>query len=200
MTLIQLQEIIENHANPVILLEGRRKVLKEDQPKLTKLAYSLAHAFPHATFRTGNADGSDTHFAKGIAQVDSSRLQYVVPYAGMKKKNRVDGAEVLSLENITDEERDEVDEITSKRDKSAANMVNYVREKPRGYVAAKAGYLLRDTLKATGAESAGFHPATAAIFYIDKSDKYDGGTGHTIKICEEMGIPVATQVEWEEWF
>lgn len=200
MTLLQLQEITENHANPVILLEGRRTVLKEDRQSLTQLAYSLAHAFPHATFRTGNADGSDTLFAKGVAQVDPSRLQYVVPYAGMKKKNRIDGAVVLSLENITDQERDEVNEITSKRDKSAASMVNYVKEKPRGYVAAKAGYLLRDTLKATGAESAGFHPATAAIFYIDTSNKYAGGTGHTIKICEELNIPVATQVDWGEWF
>lgn len=124
MTLTQLQEIIEKQANPVILLEGRRTVLKEDQPKLIHLAYSLAHAFPYATFRTGNADGSDTLFAKGVAQVDSSRLQYVVPYAGMKKKNRIEGAEVLSLEKITEQERDEVDEITSKRDKSAASMVN----------------------------------------------------------------------------
>lgn len=35
---------------------------------------------------------------------------------------------------------------------------------------------------------------------IDPTDKYAGGTGHTIKISEELEIPVATQIDWEDWF
>jgi len=92
-----------SHAEPLILLEGRRKVPENEKAILTKLARHLACKYPNSRFRTGNAPGSDTLFAEGVAQVDPSRLEYVVPYAGHRKKNRLAGAAVFSLEILSPE-------------------------------------------------------------------------------------------------
>jgi hypothetical protein len=200
MTLHSIQELIESVKNPVILLEGRRKVKPNDRDKLTRFAYNMAVTFPNITFRTGNADGSDTLFAKGVAEVDSTRIQYVVPYPGMKKKNRVEGADVLSLDQINKVEEEQVEYLTSSQSKSAASMIDYTKKNPKGMMAAKTKYLLRDTLKVTGSVSGNYHPPVAAFFYIDPADKYAGGTGHTIKVCEELEVPVFTQDDWESLF
>lgn len=200
MTLHTLQELIESSDNPVILLEGRRKVKPADKAKLTKFAYNLAVAFPAVTFRTGNADGSDSLFAKGVGDVDPSRIQYVVPYPGMKKKNRIEGAEVLSLDQINKVEEENVEYLTSRQSKKTASMIDYAKKNPKGMMAAKSKYLLRDTLKVTGSASGNYHPPVAAFFYIDTDDKYAGGTGHTIKVCEELDVPVYTQQDWETLF
>lgn len=200
MTLPTIQELIDSSDNPVILLEGRRKVKPEDKEKLSTFAYNMAVAFPDVIFRTGNADGSDTHFAKGVAQVDPARIQYVVPYPGMKKKNRIEGADVLSLDQIDQVEEEQVEYLTSNQSKSTASMIEYAKKNPKGRMAAKSKYLLRDTLKVTGSVSGNYHPPVAAFFYIDTADKYAGGTGHTIKVCEELHVPVFTQIEWEPLF
>lgn len=171
-----------------------------DKAKLTKLAYNLAVAFPSVTFRTGNADGSDTLFANGVAEVDPTRIQYVVPYPGMKKKNRVDGADILSLDQINKVEEEKVEYLTSRQSEKTASMMEYAKKNPKGMMAAKSKYLLRDTLKVTGSVSGNFDPPVAAFFYINKADKYAGGTGHTIKVCEEMDVPVFTQQDWETLF
>lgn len=200
MPLHAIQELIESAANPVILLEGCRKVKSADRRKLTAFAYNMAVAFPDVIFRTGNADGSDTLFAKGVAEVDPARIQYVVPYPGMKKKNREEGADVLSLDQIDKVEEEQVEYLTSSQSKSAASMIEYAKKNPKGMMAAKTKYLLRDTLKVTGSVSGNYHPPVAAFFYIDPADKYAGGTGHTIKVCEELHVPVYTQEEWEPLF
>ena len=200
MTLQVLQELIESTDEPVILLEGRRKVKPGDKTKLTKFAHNLAVTFPNVIFRTGNADGSDTLFAKGVAEVDPSRIQYVVPYPGMKKKNRIEGAEVLSLDQIAKVEEERVEYLTSRQSKKTASMIDYAKKNPDGMMAAKTKYLLRDTLKVTGSASGNYHPPVAAFFYIDPVDKYAGGTGHTIKVCEKLDVPVFTQLDWETLF
>ena len=200
MTIQTLKKLTESTENPVILLEGRRKVKSDDKAKLTAFAYNLAVAFPNVTFRTGNADGSDTLFAKGVAEVDPSRIQYVVPYPGMKKKNRFEGAEVLSLDQIDKVEEEKVEYLTSRQSEKTASMIDYAKKNPTGMMAAKSKYLLRDTLKVTGSATGNYSPPVAAFFYIDTDDKYAGGTGHTIKVCEELDVPVYTQLDWKTIF
>src|SRR6056297_344304 len=200
MTIQTLKKLTESTEIPVILLEGRRKVKSGDKAKLTTFAYNLAVAFPNVTFRTGNADGSDTLFAKGVAEVDPARIQYVVPYPGMKKKNRIEGAEVLSLDQIDKVEEEKVEYLTSRQSEKTASMIDYAKKNPDGMMAAKTKYLLRDTLKVTGSTTGNYSPPVAAFFYIDTDDKYAGGTGHTIKVCEELDVPVYTQIEWKEIF
>jgi len=200
MTFSALQEILDSNTNPVVLLEGRRKVKPEDETKLVTFAKNMAKAFPNVIFRTGNADGSDTLFAKGVAAVDSTRIEYVVPYPSMKKRNREKGAKVLSLDQIDKVEEEKVEYLTSQQSKSTANMIDYAKKNPKGRMAAKSKYLLRDTLKVTGSATGDFKPPVVAFFYIDPADKYAGGTGHTIKICEELDVPVYTQQDWEPIF
>ena len=51
-------------------------------------------------------------------------------------------------------------------------------------------YLLRDTLKVWVANVIGLTPALG-IFFVNEADPTGGGTGHTIRICELEGVPVA---------
>lgn len=200
MTLSTLQELLNSNTNPVVLLEGRRKVKPEDESKLVAFAKNIAEAFPEVIFRTGNADGSDTLFAKGVAEIDPSRIEYVVPYPGMKKGNREEGAKVLSLDQIDKVEEEKVAYLTSQQSKSTASLIDYAKKNPKGRAAAKSNYLLRDTLKVTGSTTGDFKPPVVAFFYIDTADKYAGGTGHTIKVCKELDVPVYTQQDWEPIF
>ncbi|MCH8567700.1 MAG: hypothetical protein LAT67_05525 [Balneolales bacterium] len=200
MTKQQFKALIADKYLPVVLLEGRRKVKEEDASSLTNFAEKLVNEFSSIMFRTGNADGSDTLFAKGVGAVDASRIQYVVPYENMKKANRVDGASVLSYDRVNDSEGENIQQLTAQQGKKMAQMVDYARRVPKGRIAAKAQYLLRDTLKVTGSDSAGFEKPVVAFFYIDPADKYAGGTGHTIKVCEQLGVHVITQDVWMKWY
>jgi len=78
----------------------------------------------------------------------------------------------------------------------AASLMKLLGKK--GPLAAKADYLLRDTMKVIGFSDA-FPKTTAALFFVDPADPMAGGTGHTIRVCQHEGIPVAFQHEWKQW-
>ena len=67
----------------------------------------------------------------------------------------------------------------------------------RDKIAMKAAYLLRDTAKVVGVGDA--DKATAGIFYDDLENPRSGGTGHTIKVCEDLNVPVFDQRVWMKW-
>ncbi len=71
---------------PVILLEGTRIVPSSAEAALTALGRFLARQFPHARFRSGNAEGSDTLFARGVEAVDPARMELIIPTAGHRRK------------------------------------------------------------------------------------------------------------------
>ncbi|MCH8558210.1 MAG: hypothetical protein LAT84_10320 [Balneolia bacterium] len=193
MTIDEINSVISNNYSPVVLLEGRRKVLPDDAHRLTDFALRFARAYPSVIFRTGNADGSDTYFAKGVAQADQARIQYVVPYASMKLKDRVPGASVLSYDELAKSEDEAISYLSSGINPKNKPLFDYARKAPAGRAAAKAKYLLRDTLKVIGSEKAGFSRPVLGFFYVDLSDPLAGGTGHTIKVCQQLGVPVITQ-------
>ncbi len=62
--------------------------------------------------------------------------------------------------------------------------------------AENAKLLIRDVLKVYGSKANGFLPATAAIFYINLENPKGGGTGHTVRACEQQNIPFFLQAEW----
>jgi hypothetical protein len=64
---------------------------------------------------------------------------------------------------------------------------------------AKANYLIRDTTKVTGIPDAGYAPASFGIFYANLDDPMKGGTGHTIRVCQQQAVPVALQDSWMQW-
>ena len=72
MNLAQFCNEFENK-NAIILLEGKRNALENDKEKLIQLGKILAKNLPLATFRSGNADGADFYFSKGVLEVAPKR-------------------------------------------------------------------------------------------------------------------------------
>ncbi len=190
------QSAVEKYRHPIILLEGSRTVVETQRPDLVRLGAMLAEAMPRALFRSGNAEGSDSLFAEGVTSVDPSRMQVITPTAGHRKKNLHPDYQVLALHQVSavhEEDLVSVSNIATPKNKSL--MAN--RSKiPR--LGAKARYLLRDTLKVLGDPENGLAPADAGLFYT-KPDPMSGGTGHTIRVCQQQGVPFYLYEHWQHW-
>lgn len=166
----------------IILLEGTRKLPDADAPKLIAFAKQLATQYPKCIFRTGNATGSDEAFAKGIALVDVSRLEYILPTPTMGKKRLIQHARMISLEDLP------IDELQFLVDKALDATPNYkylvdcYMKGIKNRYSESAKLLIRDVLKVYGSKSNGFLPATAAMFYVNFENPKVGGTGHTVRV------------------
>lgn len=186
---------VESQVRPVILLEGTRALGTDAAPRVEEFAAQLAERFPNAIFRSGNAPGSDQAFARGVANVDVSRLEIVVPYTRHRLAERPDGVRALSLEDIEDDA--DLSRLTLLASPIYQNLFS---ARSINASAAKVKYLLRDTLKITGDDNAGFAPANVGLFWINPLKPKTGGTAHTIRVCEQMGLPLWTQEKWQNWF
>ena len=62
-------------------------------------------------------------------------------------------------------------------------------------------YLIRDVFKVTGVPFGKEKPIKThlAILYINTKKKNGGGTGHTMLVCKQQGVPVILQKEWMDW-
>lgn len=94
-------ELVSREKKPVILLEGRRELPECDYPLLVKLGKKLAETLPKAIFRSGNAKGADNAFIEGVAQVDASRIENVVPDEKTRKEYIVEGSSTFSLKDVS---------------------------------------------------------------------------------------------------
>ncbi len=186
---------LEAQSRPVVLLEGTRSLGREAEPFVEQFAANLARQFPDVVFRSGNAPGSDQAFARGVASVDISRLEIVVPYTRHRLSERPPGVRALSLDDIEDDS--ELGLLTLAASPIYEKLFN---SRAINASAAKVKYLLRDTLKITGDEKADFAPATAGLFWVNPLKPKTGGTAHTMRVCEKMGLPLWTQEKWEGWF
>ena len=191
-------QFIEAQAHPVILLEGTRALGRSGcnvEAQVEAFAAQLARHFPNAVFRSGNAPGNDQALARGIASVDVSRLEIVVPYARHRLAERPKGARALSLDDIKDDKQ--LSQLTL-----AASPIyeGLFGARAINASAAKVKYLLRDTLKIVGDSQAGFDPATAGLFWVNMAKPKNGGTAHTMRVCEKAGLPMWTQDKWQDWF
>ncbi len=188
-------QAIEEAKRPVVLLEGTRSLGRESEPFVEAFAAQMAAKFPSAIFRSGNAPGSDQAFARGVASVDVSRLELVVPYTRHRMSERPQGVRVLSLDDI--ESDDELGRLTLD---ASPIYEKLFASRAINASAAKVKYLLRDTLKITGDDATDFAPATAGLFWVNPLKPRQGGTAHTIRVCQKMGLPLWTQETWEDWF
>jgi hypothetical protein len=185
-----------DHPGNVILLEGKRQVLAGDKTTLTDLGEMLCRRMKHATFRSGNASGSDELFAAGVAKVDKSRLEIIIPYSGHRRK-AASGYNTHSLDDINLAAEPEVTYHTKSNRKNQKLIADFV-DGINNPVTIKAAYLLRDTVKVIGTQS-GIPKATFAIFYDDLKNPRTGGTGHTIMVCQNAGVPFVDQTVWKNW-
>ncbi len=179
----------------IVLLEGKRNVKDTDKEKLTALANLLTINTKKILFRSGNADGADHYFSLGVTSVDSSRLQVITPYTGHRKKTN-QAYETIPLDEINLAEEPEI-VYQAKQNKKTEKLIDQYVSGDRDRFALKAAYILRDTIKAIGSKE--IASATFGIFYDDLDDPKTGGTGHTMKICEQNGIDVIDQRTWFRW-
>lgn len=143
---------------PVISLEGTRKLPAHRHGQLQALAAWLGTEFPRAIFRSGNAEGTDAVFADAVAACDPARLELVLPHAGMGRKRRPSGARCVALEAMPDADLERVVAVTREAGRDAGRLGDYYlthRHGPGSAATSKATFLLRDTLKVTGAETLG---------------------------------------------
>ncbi len=196
MTLQEFAELVSGPA-PVVLLEGRRAIGPADAAAARAFAARLAREFPQLRFRSGNAEGSDESFAAGVADEDPSRLQVVAPYPTHRTKVRFADATYASPESAGKIQEEKIVEATIAATPRNAGVVYRRAKSPR--LAAKASYLIRDTMKVLG-HSDEFPPSVCGLFYVDLTDPEAGGTGHTIRVCRQHGVPVAFQDSWMAWF
>lgn len=197
MTLEAFRHLVSSSPGPVVLLEGRRDIPPRDAEAARRLGACLAREFPALRFRSGNAAGSDASFSAGVAEVDSTRLQVVAPYAAHRREVRYDGATYDSPESLSKIQEAAMADTTAAA--TPRNKALIAKRAGHARLAAKAAYLIRDTMKVVGFSDE-FNRPVAALFYIDTAAPEAGGTGHTIRVCRREGVPVAFQDSWSSWF
>ena len=194
----ELSRLLSDSDAPVVLLEGTRELSSSQAHHLKALAAHLARRFPHARFRTGNAKGSDEAFAAGVASVDATRLEFVLPYATHRSKQRPAESPATAIDDISSARVQEILNATLEASPQYERaVVNYRQRKIHPRQRATAQLILRDTLKVTGTDE--MPPPVAGIFYVHASDPDRGGTGHTMRVCRAQGVPVINQFHWLEW-
>jgi hypothetical protein len=197
MSNISLTEFIEryDHEGAIVLLEGKRKVKGEDQEKLSRLGKMLAEKTTHILFRSGNAEGSDAFFSKGVCSVDAKKLQVITPYTNHRAQQNL-AFETIALDQLDLEQEQEVIEasVINKKNK---NMIRQYLKGEHKMLKIKGAYLIRDTIKAIGTRK--IKPASFGVFYDDLEEPKSGGTGHTMMICESNNIPFVDQRPWFGW-
>jgi hypothetical protein len=181
--------------NSIVLLEGKRNVLEADKEHLVSLGRILASKTTKMIFRSGNADGSDQFFSNGVTSIDNKRLQVITPYTGHRKKTN-QAYDTISLDEINIAAETNV-VYQSKGNKKTEKLVDQYISGARDQYSIKAAYIIRDTIKAIGTND--IKPATCGIFYDDMEKPKNGGTGHTMTVCEQNNIPIIDQKVWFKW-
>ena len=179
----------------IILLAGKRDVPKSDQPKLIELGKKLASSLPQAKFRSGNAGGADSLFSSGVAAVDASRLEVIVPYTGHRSSENV-AYNTISLDDIPLAKEASV-LYNSKQYKPTKSLVDSYVKGTKNHITDKAKYIIRDTIMVIGTKE--IQKCTFAIFYDNLKDPGKGGTGHTMDTCNRNMVKHIDQSVWFDW-
>jgi hypothetical protein len=192
----EIFKLLFDKDDAVVLLEGKREVPPQDVDKIIAMGRFLAKNTQHIRFRSGNAAGTDFYFSQGVAEIDRSRLEIVVPQTGHRKKF-VLMDHIISLESIDLKNNTGLVELSKRNVKTRHLIDGYVAGRRDKFYLKAAAYILRDTLKVTG--TAEIFPAVFGIFYDNLEKPKTGGTGHTIDVCEQKNIPAINQTVWFNW-
>jgi len=192
------QEFISKYDHPgsIVLLLGKRVIPTIDQEKLVRLGELLARSSMYTTFRSGNAPGADYLFSSGVSGVEPKRLEVLVPYTGHRKTLNMAYLN-RSLDDLDLTKEPEV-VYQSRANRKTSKLVDSYILGNRDNYSMKASFIIRDTLMVIGSNS-GIAPATIGLFYDDLDQPMQGGTGHTMKVCESNNIPYFNQEIWFNW-
>ena len=199
MNLNRLNDIIVSTKNPVILLEGTRKINDDQFLLLSKFGEFIARKFPNCHFRSGNASGSDDAFAQGVRRVAPNRMQIVLPKMDSGKSRLHNRDYVLALEDVSQAEEKQIIYESKRATPKNKRLFEAYELQQEGMMKQKSLYLLRDTLKVLGSPENNLASITAGIFFVNEDDPEAGGTGHTMRVCRQNSIPVFTQDVWLSW-
>lgn len=195
----ELNRLLDSTQQPVILLEGTRKLANEQFGKLVLFGEFIAKKFPHVRFRSGNASGSDDAFAQGVRKVAPNRMQIVLPKLDAGK-SRLDKRDyVLALEDVSQAEEKQIIYESKRATPKNKRLFEAYELQQDGMMKQKSLYLLRDALKVLGSPENKLAPITAGIFFINQDDPESGGTGHTMRVCRQNNVPVFAQDDWMKW-
>lgn len=195
MNFKEFTKLVESFEKPVILLEGSRNVSAKDADSLTELAAKLAERFPQASFRSGGASGSDDLFAQGVLNVSRKRMQFVLP----KSKSGFDKTNSFSFADLPESEQEDIFNLTVGATPKYEGLVDFYKKRQLGGTYYKTQFLLRDALKVCGSKSFQMSRADVGCFYVNSNKVGGGGTGHTIRVCKLLKVPVIEQNEWLKW-
>jgi len=191
----EFAKAIESVEKPVVLLEGSRSVLEKDAESLINLADKLARKFPQAVFRSGAANGSDNLFAQGVLNVSRKRMQFVLP----KSKSGFDKTNSFSFADLPESEQEDIFNLTVGATPKYEGLVDFYKKRQFGGTYYKTQFLLRDALKVCGSKSFQMSRADVGCFYVNSNKAGGGGTGHTIRVCKLLKVPVIEQTDWLKW-
>jgi hypothetical protein len=186
---------VHDFVGSVVLLEGKRDVNENDKEKLIALGKLLCLKTKEIIFRSGNAEGADYYFAKGVTEVNKNRMEVITPYSKHRQKYN-DASITYSLDDIDIAAEPEV-VYESKQNKKTEKLIDKYVLGARDPFSLKAAYIIRDTIKVLGTEK--IKPATFGIFYDDLNNPMQGGTGHTMNVCIKHKIPLINQEIWLKW-
>jgi len=194
----EFERLISAAKQPVVLLEGSRNAPIEIQSRMEQLAAHLMRSFPSLIARTGNADGSDQAWARGVNRVDPKRLQLVLPVPHYKAETIAAANEVAVLQEVPPEDYGAARALTREHYEYGAS------KGPAAYDPLppfKKTYLDRDALKVLGHTnySGKRQKATTALFYLNPNKRNGGGTGHTLRLCEAQRVPYFLAEDWLSW-
>ena len=192
----EFSELISRLSDPVILIEGRRTIPPEAVAVARQVSARMAECFPRLKFRSGNASGSDEAFAAGVLAVAPERLQIIAPYAGHRKKQRHPQAHYDSPESLSADALAIIQAMTIAATPANKGLMKWYQR--GGKLGSQAACLIRDTMKVAGITGQ-LSPPVAALFFVDPADPDAGGTGHTIRVCRNAGVPVIFQDHWASW-
>lgn len=183
---------------PVVLLEGSRDVPAEVREQMEALAARLMRTFPKLIARSGNAEGSDQAWARGVNAVDPKRLQLVLPVRNYKSAAIERGNDVMALQEAPPSDYRTARSLTREHYAYGARRGAEVYDRLPPF---KQTYLDRDALKVLGTSdySGRRMKATAALFYINPARKHGGGTAHTLRLCEAEKVPYFLGEDWMTW-
>jgi hypothetical protein len=194
----EFDRFISAAKQPVVLLEGSRNAPDEIQSKMEQLAAHLMRTFPSLIARTGNAEGSDQAWARGVNRIDPKRLQLVLPVPHYKTESVAAANEVAVLQEVPPEDYGAAKALTREHYEygSSKGAAAYDPLPPF-----KKTYLDRDALKVLGHTnySGRRQKATVALFYLNPNKKNGGGTGHTLRLCEAQRVPYFLAEDWLSW-
>lgn len=181
----------------IVLLEGKRAVLESDAPKLVQIGALLVQHTTYMSFRSGNAAGADELFCSQIAHSAPHRLQLITPYTNhRKKKAGYTIKNTVSLDSIVLSNEPKV-VYGSKIGNGNDKLIDSYVQGNRNNLTIKVAYLIRDAVKVIGTST--LPKADVALFYDELSNPKQGGTGHTMTVCEQQQTPYITLEVWMRW-